>query len=872
VELAQVAADERPANAALQALRTAAQTWDPAPAPAGSPVAQPGNTVIDAQVEGSQNVAIGTNIRQEVHYHTAPAPTRLWVNVPPAPTDPLLGRDDLLTDLVARVTAGHSPALSTDGLPGVGKTALAVALAHDPRVRAHFTDGVLWAGLGTQPDVITAQNQWATALGIDLSDEPDVHRRLQRLSGAVGERRVLVVIDDAWDVETPKSLRLSSPHAVHLVTSRDRTIARAFAGAAQQVHVPELAPDPALALLQRLAPEACAADPVAARALVATVGELPLAIEVLGGYLAGHELTVFPELTPGAFGKLGDARQRLALAAERLGGMPGKRETLEAVIRLSVEALEKMSPAAVAAFWALGAFAPNPATFERQAAEAVTGADSGVLALLVGRNLVEAADGGLVVHQVVHDVMGVGVAGEVRERHAQFYLDVVKEDREDWQRIEGVYPQVRYAWQGLADDDARLLAFMWALRIHFNRRGMGPEQIAWAERALGCARAQHDEKTVATLLNNIGSVYSALGDKRQALDYFEQSLPLFRQVGNKAGEANTLSNIGAVYSALGDQRLALDYFEQSLPLRRQVGDKAGEANTLNNIGLVYSDLGDKRHALDYFEQSLPLIRQVGDKDGEAITLNNIGLVYSDLGDKCHALDYFEQSLPLRRQVGYKGGEATTLNNIGLVYAALGDKRQALDYFEQSLPLRRQVGDKGGEATTLSNIGAVYSALGDKRQALDYYEQSLPLRRQAGDKAGEANTLNNIGGVYSDLGDKRRALDYFEQAMPLFRQVGNKGGEATTLTNIGAVYSALGDKRQALDYFEQAMPLFRQVGDRWGESVTRYQIAMAARSLGDLERAETELLQVVAIDEAVGHPNLASDRAMLEQVQRERRGG
>lgn len=134
------------------------------------------------------------------------------------------------------------------------------------------------------------------------SDEPDAHRRLQRLSGAVGERRVSVVIDDAWDAATPNMLRLSSPHAVHLLTSRDRTIARGFAGAAQQVHVPELDPDPAFALLDRLAPEACAADPAAAWALVKTVGELPLAIEVLGGFLAGHELTVFPELAAGAFG------------------------------------------------------------------------------------------------------------------------------------------------------------------------------------------------------------------------------------------------------------------------------------------------------------------------------------------------------------------------------------------------------------------------------------------------------------------------------------------------------------------------------------------------------------------------------------------
>ena len=96
-------------------------------------------------------------------------------------------------------------------------------------------------------------------------------------------------------------------------------------------------------------------------------------------------------------------------------------------------------------------------------------------------------------------------------------------------------------------------------------------------------------------------------EQRKALDFYEQALPLMRQVGDRGGEAATLNNIGMVYSALGDQRKALDFYEQALPLIRQVGDRGGEATTLNNIGGVYDDLGEKRKALDFFEQALPLI-------------------------------------------------------------------------------------------------------------------------------------------------------------------------------------------------------------------------------------------------------------------------
>jgi tetratricopeptide (TPR) repeat protein len=60
-------------------------------------------------------------------------------------------------------------------------------------------------------------------------------------------------------------------------------------------------------------------------------------------------------------------------------------------------------------------------------------------------------------------------------------------------------------------------------------------------------------------------------------------------------------------------RQAIAKYEEALPLYRAVGDKAQEALTLNNIGLVYDDLGETQKALDYYNQSLPLSRAVSDK-------------------------------------------------------------------------------------------------------------------------------------------------------------------------------------------------------------------------------------------------------------------
>ena len=177
-----------------------------------------------------------------------------------------------------------------------------------------------------------------------------------------------------------------------------------------------------------------------------------------------------------------------------------------------------------------------------------------------------------------------------------------------------------------------------------------------------------------------------------------------------------------------------------------------------------------------------------------------------------------------------------------------------------------------KATLLNNLAGVYLDIGNLAQAVEFLEDVLKIDRSTGDIAAMSITINNLGMVYHALGDRQQALAYLEQALPIHRQVGNRTMEATTLTNIGLVYDALGDKQGALAYYEQALPLLRQVGDRWVESITCYNMAMVYRSKGDLAMAEQWLMRRVELDEAIGHLDLASDRAMLEQVRQEQQAG
>jgi CHAT domain-containing protein/Tfp pilus assembly protein PilF len=378
--------------------------------------------------------------------------------------------------------------------------------------------------------------------------------------------------------------------------------------------------------------------------------------------------------------------------------------------------------------------------------------------------------------------------------------------------------------------------------------GLKQQALDNYNQALPLLREMQDKGSIASTLNKIAGLYSDLGLKPQALDSYNQALALFRELKNSKEEAITLNNIGGVYDSLGDKLKALELYNQALPLSRSVDDKASVATALTNTGFVYDSLGEKQKALELYNQALVIWRQLGDGVGEAGTINNISSVYDDVGEKQKALDNYNQALLLWRKTGDKTSEAKTLNNIGLVYHSLGERQQALEFFQQALSIRRAVGDKAGIATTLNNIGSVYSLLEQKQQALSFFNQALTLRQEVGDKLGTARTLNNIGKLYYSLGNKQQALNFLNRALPLLKEVGDKGGEANTLNNIGLVLALGVDKEQALGYYNQALPLRRLVGDKGGEATTLASIAFVEKERGNFDNALSNIEAAIKIIE------------------------
>jgi transcriptional regulator with XRE-family HTH domain len=152
---------------------------------------------------------------------------------PPRLPCQLVGQDQLLVDLKQRLCEPRQAFLALYGSPGVGKTALAIAVSHDKRMLHRFSGGVLWAQLGSAPNSRASLTTWGGILGMAKAEMDRLATNeswAQAIQSRIGERRMLLVIDDARQVETALLFKVGGPHCAHLVTTRFPQVAVYFAG------------------------------------------------------------------------------------------------------------------------------------------------------------------------------------------------------------------------------------------------------------------------------------------------------------------------------------------------------------------------------------------------------------------------------------------------------------------------------------------------------------------------------------------------------------------------------------------------------------------------------------------------------------------
>jgi tetratricopeptide (TPR) repeat protein len=254
-------------------------------------------------------------------------------------------------------------------------------------------------------------------------------------------------------------------------------------------------------------------------------------------------------------------------------------------------------------------------------------------------------------------------------------------------------------------------------------------RTTWLEMGMIAAIVLNQRKHAAFLTHQLGYLWSQLGDKRKALEYYEQELPLIREMGDLEAEAITLSNIGNAKLAQGHKEDALKYSMDALKVLPPSENQANEAMMLNNIGRALQEMGNHREALKYFNRALPLLEKFGPAGNTALVYNNIGGIWAKLKNFDKALESHDKALEVAQAHGEIIDIVNSHNGKGFVLKSLGKHTESLQEVQQAMEIAKDLEDPFLWFTLYQNAGVGYFELGQLENAIGYLQQSITIGRE-----------------------------------------------------------------------------------------------------------------------------------------------
>jgi predicted ATPase/DNA-binding NarL/FixJ family response regulator/transcriptional regulator with XRE-family HTH domain len=674
----------------------------------------------------------------------------------PMPQSSFVGRLVERAELQALVRAHRLVCVTGPG--GAGKTRLVLEA-----VRERPTgQPVVFVALEPVRDPSGLLSAVAAALG--TRDEPDVATVVAVGAALRGVPR-LVVLDgaehlaDAVGALLPRLLD-ASPDVRVVVTSRQ------VIGVAGELSwgIPALGcPDPdagddeiatadAVELFVTRARErltgfdARRGDPRDLAVLCRRLGGLPLAIELLAGWVA--TLSVAEILERGS---------ALLVTSEPDVG-PG---ALDAVIRRSWELL---GPTEQALLPVLSVFA---GAFGLDDAGAVAGQDDGTVIRAL-RALVDSSWLSVRTDQdrnrfVLLDTTRafaaarlheVGATSETEKRHAAHFAEVAEgsesglagPDSAAWvARMESASAdlEVALAWADRCDETGLGLAISAALWRWWLMAGRVTVGRAWL------ARFVDRTGRVDDVLTARGRCAAALlaaenGDYREAIRLGRDALGTLEAAGSLESAALAATVVGSAHRYLGEHPVARRYFETAMDIRARLDDRRGVSVALNNMALATFDAGDPGGAIGLFERSIAIKRRLGDPRSVAVGLANLSEVLISTGAFREAGIALEEAAALAENLASPQLLGTLRCNQGDLHASRQEFATAVSYYRAGLAAYRQASGPHGVVTALVGLGRSLARTGATGEAV------VHLR--------EAESLAAETGRDGDLRDVRAALD------------------------------------------------------------------------------------------------------------------
>lgn len=337
----------------------------------------------------------------------------------------------------------------------------------------------------------------------------------------------------------------------------------------------------------------------------------------------------------------------------------------------------------------------------------------------------------------------------------------------------------------------------------------------------------------ASTLNDLGQIYTRMGDQRSALEVYRQAYGVLEDCPEQVNAiklGTAARALGYSLMTAGDYRAALHYFRvaDTVYEHSDMGinkNKIYHAQQASNMARVYQHWGKLDSALYYRQLAISRFAAYGITEKNMNVPNQycyLGTIYRDQGDFARARDYFERSLELRKQIHDSLGVGMCLDEMAEMARARGQYQKAIQMLEEALywksyfdagrtDPRRGAQQVESRAETYLLLGKVFAEWKKYDDAMLYFDTAMMLYRQVYYNRGEALVAYERGRVWRLREMPDSSLFYFEKALAMADRLDNRPLRAKVLVGMGGLQFMKGDVNSALENYAIALGIYTEEG-------------------------------------------------------------
>ncbi|MEH2248706.1 tetratricopeptide repeat protein, partial [Nostoc sp.] len=751
--------------------------------------------------------------------------------LPQSDTPNFTGREEQLQQLEALLLNSQGfkvcSIVGVSGGGGIGKSALACHFAtiHQDK----FPDGVIGLRVDGK-DVDTIAREFVRRCGeeLDSEDDRDAATLMQQV---FAHRQMLLIFDNAEEASI-KKLRPGGTGCAVIVTTRRRNLPFSLdIGEQETIDLPPLPEADALKLLKKILGSERVENAVAAtKRLVKLVGNLPLALQVLGAALRGQREPL-DDYTKALEEEKDELFEELKVEGDR---------DLNVEVSLNLS-LKSLSEDEVDFFACLSVCATEG--FTKQTAMAATGCERNLQAQRCLKklydfsllNYVDTGENRFVLHPLVRVYAEAlaqkrGLLPIAQERHAKFFVKWLQSDElrdkttiaEVAANLDDVILAAQWLQTREADtEQSKMETYQFALKLQplFEQYGYWQKAITLMARFQSWAEQFQDWNALVRYKMHEARYWSFEGKFERAEEILRSAQIDWQKIDNRdvrkirKREAWMLKVLADVFQKQNKKSEAVQVLRARISILEAISDNRALSITCNRLGKLLQSQSQFEEAQQSFERQIAIDEALNDQSQLAIGLNCLGGLLQQQGKLEEAQQSFERGIAIAQALNDQSSLAIGLNRLGGLLQQQGKLEEAQQSFERGIAIAQALNDQSSLAIGLNCLGGLLQQQGKLEEAQQSFERGIAIAQALNDQSSLAIGLNRLGGLLQQQGKLEEAQQSFERGIAIAQALNDQSSLAIGLNCLGGLLQQQGKLEEAQQSFERGIAIAQALNDQ-----------------------------------------------------------